>query len=381
MNAFRLAIKNLWYYRVTAVNSVVLFASGMMVLLIIEMVRYSAEKFLSGSAGNVDMVLCAKGSPLQAVLANVYHIDNPTGNVSRKAEMLLKNPMIRRFLPISYGDQVSGMRLLGTTSKVLDFYNLKLVRGRWCQSPFEVVVGQEEALAKGWDIGTELISSHGEVNGTSHTEKLRVIGLVASSASGITKRVIFTSLESVWLMHHSPPVEVTAYLVQFKSKMALLTIPATINKNTPYQAALPSIEINRLLFMAAGLFEAIDLLGIIIVSLALLTIVLGMMNSLRERKREWLLMRLMGASMRQVVWVMVLESLVQLVLAGLLAWGVALIAGLALPVALSDLGLDELSLPPHVWWAIPGLVLMAVVSVLPVWIKLRKLPITIEMKG
>ena len=44
---------------------------------------------------DIDLVLGAKGSPLQLILANVYHIDAPTGNIlQREAEKVLKHPYI-----------------------------------------------------------------------------------------------------------------------------------------------------------------------------------------------------------------------------------------------------------------------------------------------
>ena len=50
---------------------------------------------LNNNLKGVDMVVGAKGSPLQLILSSVYHIDNPTGNISLKeANDIKKNPRV-----------------------------------------------------------------------------------------------------------------------------------------------------------------------------------------------------------------------------------------------------------------------------------------------
>ena len=70
------------------------------------------------------MVIGHKGSPLQLILSSIYHIDNPTGNISYKeVEKLTKNSMVDITIPQSYGDSYNGFRIVGTTQEFIDLYN------------------------------------------------------------------------------------------------------------------------------------------------------------------------------------------------------------------------------------------------------------------
>ena len=62
------------------------------------------EKFTRNVAG-IDMVVGAKGSPLQLILASIYQIDSPTGNISmEEANRLTRSPLVKSTIPLSMGD-------------------------------------------------------------------------------------------------------------------------------------------------------------------------------------------------------------------------------------------------------------------------------------
>ena len=67
------------------------------------------------------MVIGAKSSPLQLILSSIYHIDNPTGNISYKEVKITKNSMDDLTIPLSYGDSYNGFRIVGTTQSILIF--------------------------------------------------------------------------------------------------------------------------------------------------------------------------------------------------------------------------------------------------------------------
>ena len=45
------------------------------------MKQVELEEKLYSNLNGIDMVIGAKGSPLQLILSSIYHLDNPTGNV------------------------------------------------------------------------------------------------------------------------------------------------------------------------------------------------------------------------------------------------------------------------------------------------------------
>jgi putative ABC transport system permease protein len=51
------------------------------------------------------VVVGAKGSPLQLILAGVFHIDVPPGNIPlAEVQALAKHPQVAQLIPLSLGD-------------------------------------------------------------------------------------------------------------------------------------------------------------------------------------------------------------------------------------------------------------------------------------
>ena len=109
-------------------------------MLGVQQLETSFKNQIDTNLGNIDLVVGAKGSPLQLVLASVLHLDNPTGNILyEEAQKLNRNPMIKSAVPISYGDNYKGFRIVGTTVDFLSLYNSELQEGHHIKKSMEVV--------------------------------------------------------------------------------------------------------------------------------------------------------------------------------------------------------------------------------------------------
>ena len=58
-----------------------LLALGVATLTFVVLVQGQLSKQLARDAQGIDLVVGAKGSPLQLILSALYHVDVPTGNV------------------------------------------------------------------------------------------------------------------------------------------------------------------------------------------------------------------------------------------------------------------------------------------------------------
>ncbi len=65
----------------TALN-VLLLAFGIAIIVVLLSLNHQVQDKLTNNAQGIDLVVGAKGSPLQLMLASVFHIDYPTGNIS-----------------------------------------------------------------------------------------------------------------------------------------------------------------------------------------------------------------------------------------------------------------------------------------------------------
>ena len=279
----------------------------------------------------IDMVVGAKGSPLQLILSSVYHIDSPTGNISLKdAENISKNRMVGSSIKILYGDNHKGFRIVGAEKKFIELYKGVIKEGTEWNNPYEVLVGSKVYEKLNINLGDNLVSSHGlRETGQSHDEgTFKVVGLLEPSNS-VIDQLIITSPESVWDIHDThnheddhkheheddheneyDDREITAMLIKFKSPMNIIQFPRQINENTNLQAAVPSYEISRLFKLFGFGIETLSYLAYLIILVSGFSLFINLFNSMRERKYEMALIRTLGASRFQLSSMITLESLV-----------------------------------------------------------------------
>jgi len=350
MSLLQLSWKNLTSKPLAMLLSLVLFALGVgMISLMLLLNKQLQDKFDKNLAG-IDLVIGAKGSPLQMVLSSMYHIDNPTGNVSiKEVKPFLnpKHPLISNAIPLSLGDSYKGYRIVGTLPKYLDLYEAKVGEGKMWAHTFEVVVGATVAKTHGLKVGDEFQSSHGFIldDNLIHEDAhaLKVVGLLEESGS-VIDQLILCNPQTVWDVHdhggeaptedehdhedhaghdhgdHAPekPLleypdkDITTLLLQFKSKTNIqaLNMLRGINENTDLLAASPAIELNRLYDMMDVGEQTLRVLAIIIIFVSALSIFISLFSSLKDRKYELALMRVMGASRSKVFSLIILEGLI-----------------------------------------------------------------------
>ena len=179
--------------------SILLTAFGVSLAILITQFGNHIQERISKDGAGIDLVVGAKGSPLQLILSSVYHIDIPTGNIAYETTKIMNNnPQVKKAIPLALGDNWRGFRIVGTTNEYLNHYNAKFENGEVWKKEFEVVVGSDVEL----DIGQEIIGSHGLLEGGAihQDEKYKVVGVLKKSNT-VLDRLILTSINSVLLIH------------------------------------------------------------------------------------------------------------------------------------------------------------------------------------
>jgi len=315
VNLVSLSLAGLRGNRLTHLLNSVLLGLGLGTITLMLLVSGAIGDRLTRDAHGIDLVVGAKGSPLQLVLSTVFQADIPTGNIPlAEMDTLLHNPMIDRGAPLALGDAVKGFRIVGTTPGYLDFYGAKLAQGQIWRQPMDAVLGATVAAKLRLNPGDSFVGAHGvSGNGEMHEgSPYHVTGILEPTGS-VVDRLVLTPVESVW---QDPDAgrEVTAVLLHAKTPLAIVTLPFQINSQTNYQAAVPSIEAARLFStLGFGLATVRAFAGILIVS-AGLGMLIALTTRLRERRRELAMLRLLGATPRQLFVMVVIEALL---LAGL----------------------------------------------------------------
>jgi putative ABC transport system permease protein len=331
VNIFKLSIKNIFNKPLSSSISLSLLILGIGIISLLLQLNTLIKDQMDNNLRGIDMVVGAKGSPLQLILASVYHIDSPTGNISLKeAEKVSKNRMVGSSIKLLYGDNYKGFRIVGTEKKFIDLYKGSIKEGKEWNNPYEVLVGSKVYEKLKINLGDNLVSSHGlRETGQSHDEgTFKVVGLLEPSNS-VIDQLIITSPESVWDIHDThnhendddhenedehehehDDREITAMLIKFKSPMNIIQFPRQINENTNLQAAVPSYEISRLFKLFGFGIETLSYLAYLIIIVSGFSLFINLFNSMRERKYEMALIRTLGASRFQLSTMVIFESLV-----------------------------------------------------------------------
>lgn len=339
----KLAWRNIWFKPLNTILSIILLTSSVAIITVLILLEKQFEEKFTNNLDGIDLVMGAQGSPLQLILSSIYQVDAPTGNISLdSAKVWMQNPMVEKAIPLAFGDNYKGFKILGTTQDYLSHFNAKLSDGKIFEKNFEVVIGSEIAQKLNLQIGDEFYGSHGDAaEGEVHDQyAYKVVGITKPSGK-VVDNLILCTIPSVWQMHHQghenpahgeeghvheegdehehhevadltmnePGMEITSVLLQMRNPMAKLTWQRIIPQNTKMQAASPAIEINRLFTLFGVGIDALRYLAYGIMLISGISIFIALFNTLKERKSEFALLRVNGAKRRQLLALVLIESL------------------------------------------------------------------------
>jgi len=336
MNLIYLAFKNMISKPLNLLLSLLLLSLSVSLATFVLQLSQQLNGQLSKNIAPFDMVVGAKGSPLQLVLSSVLHIDAPTGNIKLKDVALLKkHPFIETSIPISYGDNYKGFRILGTNISYLNHYKAKLIQGTYYKKSFEVIIGSKVAQRLNLKIGDHFISSHGLTSsiGDTHDEHPFLVKGILAQSGTVVDQLIITPLESIWEAHdheveveveddheHDEEKEITSLLVKFKSPLGMVQLPRFINENTAMQAALPGFEIQRLMGLLGSGVQTVNGIALAILLVSGLSIFISLLKTIRERRQELALLRTYGYRTRQLLGLALLEGVFLTLIGFFLGW-------------------------------------------------------------
>lgn len=203
MNLIKLSYSYLRRRVLNTLLNVLLLSFGIATITILLLFSHQLEDNLYKNAEGIDVVVGAKGSPIQLILSSIYHIDNPTGNIElAEAKQLMRHPLVASATPLALGDNYLGYRIVGSTTDYLDKYSATLREGTLWDHEFEVVLGAGVAGNEGLQIGDKVVSSHGfSEAGYAHDDHdLVVVGILEPTGT-IVDRLILTGVETMWGIH------------------------------------------------------------------------------------------------------------------------------------------------------------------------------------
>ncbi|MFM9880143.1 MAG: FtsX-like permease family protein [Burkholderiaceae bacterium] len=324
MSLWRLSLRYGWSRPLVAALNLTLLALGLASITFVLLTSAQLERAFDRDLAGIDLVVGAKGSPLQLILAGVFHIDVPPGNIAlTDVQALQAHPQVAQVIPLSLGDSFRGFRIVGTSLDYPAHYQAALAQGRLWQQPLEAVLGAQVAQATGMPLAAPFIGAHG-LGGGGHEHgdtPYRVVG-VLSPCQCVLDRLILTSSESVWRVHEKAVAldeedqkvleaerEITLALIRYRTPMAAVSLPRHVNTTTNMQAAAPAIEITRLLGLIGVGTDVLRGFGLVLLFTAGLSVFIGLWNAVNERKADLAMLRMLGAPPQRVAGLVLCEAL------------------------------------------------------------------------
>ena len=345
----------------STILAVLLTTFGISISIILVQFENHIKNRLNNDGKKIDIVVGAKGSPLQIVLSSIYHIDLPTGNIPFSSlKTISQDPLVEKVIPLALGDNWKNNRIVGTTHEYIEHYGAKLDKGRNWQKVFEVVAGSSVKI----NLNQKFSGSHGLVdsNDVHDHGEYKVVGIFKPTGT-VLDRLLLTSVKSVLQIHgqdikdneqhnhehehdkhehekhehqldenkhktdnhdhHSEHMddyisnnqgfiepEITSLLITTKSPIANINLPRSINKESQLQAANPAFEITRLSTMLGLGSKSFKLLSIIIMLIAVLSIFTGLASNFENRLRDLAILRAIGYSKARVFKIISLEGVI-----------------------------------------------------------------------
>lgn len=278
------------------------------------------------------IIVGTKGSAYQLVFNTVFLKDKPLGNMSYEVVNKLRNSgKTQGVYPLAFGDNYRGFPIVGVEKEMFQ-YKLKptenpwlsVKKGRIYSEKREVVIGNKVAELSGLKIGDTFSSIHGmHEKGTKHSGENKVVGILAP-VNGPYDLAIFTDIRDVWEIHHLPAWQekgdVTSLLIHPKGYKEALQLLYEYQKNKDTQMIFPSQQIISLYHIVGQTKEFWQILTAAILGLSLFISILIMYWSVKNRMKEFALLKALGSSERDIVKMILIEEAILLMIGVIIGW-------------------------------------------------------------
>jgi len=339
----RLAIKSLRNRKFTASLTAVSIALSVMLLLGVERIRQESREGFASTVSGTDLIVGARASPVHLLLFSVFRIGNATNNLRWESyQALAGRPEVAWTIPIALGDSHRGYRVLGTTHAYFDHFrfsrgrSLEFAQGMRFSDAHDAVLGADVAQALGYRVGQSIVIAHGagDVSFALHEQQpFRVSGVLVRTGTPVD-RTVHVPLEGLDAIHApeadasvedplaaalrgreredsaAPARPITAFLVGLKSRGAALAMQRLVNEYPaePLTAILPGATLQEVWEIVGIAERALLAVSVLVVVVGLAGMLVALLTSLSERRREMAILRSVGARPVQVFGLLLGEA-------------------------------------------------------------------------
>lgn len=376
----RLVLRNLRRRPLATALTTVSVALGVGLFAAVGALRNAAQEGFQRSASVCDVIVGAKGSSLQLTLNALYHMGLSPGNVPFDAYLeLAAHPGAAWVVPTAVGDSYGGQRIVATTDALFsalelrDFGKLRFAAGGpWSFGHPELValhteleaeldpdhaghdhvgagfppawqravVGATAARETGLGVGDRFTPIH-DIQDSPTAERheeaaMEVVGVLAPTGTPFD-RAIFVPLGAFYSIagHQADdatatggardPLGLSAVLVRTDPRRGVHSIRLwrDFNDRLDTQAARPAVEIQNLFRIIGGVDQLLRVVAGLVVAVALAGVLVAIYNTMGARRKEFAVLRALGARRRAILALVMMESAAISLAGGLLGLALA----------------------------------------------------------
>lgn len=408
MNLWRIVFKSAWHRRVGVMLTVFSLAVSMMLLLGVDKIRKEARSSFINTISQTDLIVGARSGPLNLLLYSVFRIGNATNNVSWESyQDITALDEVAWAIPISLGDSHMGFRVMGTNTDYFKYFRygrdqaLRFQVGGPFSDLYDTVLGAEVADELGYEVGDQIIVSHGLVSTEfgDHTDKpFTVTGILERTGTPVD-RTVHVSLEAIEAIHidwdsgarmplhitaeqarkfNLEPKTITAFMIGLNNRVETFQLQRQINeyREEPLLAIVPGVTLSELWRSISTFEQVLTALAALVLAAGLVGMLTTILSTLNERRREMAVLRAVGAHPYQIVLLFVLETLIVVSAGCVVGMGLLYVLLIALqPVLVREYGINiAVTAPDAGQWALVAvaIVLGVLVSLIPGFIAYRR---------
>ena len=372
MNIASLAIKSFRNRKLSVGLAIASITLSVALLLGVEILRSEAKSSFASTVSGTDLIVGARGGSVNLLLYSVFRIGNPTNNIEwHSYEEISALPGVKWSIPLSMGDTHAGFRVVGTDDNYFEHYRyardrrLGLQQGAWFGDEDEIVLGAEVAASLGYRLSDKIIVAHGagDESFIKHAdEPFRVVGILAATGTPVDRTLYvslagFDHMHEAWQTaedghdhdplaatasaeghtdeeqhaedeHHDEEYSISAFLLGLESRAAAIGLQRRINQfeHEPLSAILPGVTLLELWEIVGLVEHALRAISIFVVIVGLSSLLIILMTSINERRREMAILRALGARPGHV-FALILGEAIAITLSGI-GLGILLVCGI-----------------------------------------------------
>ncbi|MGR3648349.1 MAG: ABC transporter permease [Shimia sp.] len=421
-----LALHSLWNRRFVVSLTVLSIAVAVALILGVERLRDSARGSFANSASGIDLIVAPRGNDVQILMATVFGVGSTGTGMSWDSFERVENlPAVDWAVPLMMGDNHRGYPVMGTSRAYFDHFRhsggqaLAFAQGGGFEAADSAVMGAEVAARFGYGIGTVFVNAHGagNVSFDMHDDAPFIVTGVLAPTGTAVDRMVFISTQGFDGLHASyetpaadpfaasenddasgslgstdedhaheddadhdshedrgyEPNQINAIYVGLTERRAILGIQRALQTDPTeaLSAVMPNVALLQLWSITGTAENALRLMSVAVAAASLIGMVVMLSATLEARRREFAILRSVGATPRSIFGLIVSEALMMAAVGILI--GIALLTmstALANPILSANYGFRMgLALPSftELTLLLAVFCVAALASLLPAW--------------